>query len=336
MGKVFGTVFENFIISNISIMKRRDFIQSATSLAALGVMGGFGSSCGQTSGVQRKLGKTGFKVFPVGYGGIVSMSDGQDASDRYVSWAIDRGINYFDVAPSYGDAEEKLGNSLKAYRKDIYLACKTAKRLYKEAEPEFEQSFKQLHTDYFDVYQLHSMSTQADVDQAFGPTGVMDMMVKAKREGRVRNVGITAHSEEIALKAMAMYDFDTVLFPVNWMMNRLNGMGTALCKEAKRRGMGLLAMKSQIHRHWIDQSESRADYPKSWCKPIPAENKALGVAAIKFAFGLGADIIVPPGNFKSFSFAVDHIEEILNQPVSADESSLLDQEYALVKAYPFF
>ena len=93
-------------------MKRRDFIQSATSLVALGAMGGFAHSCGNVTNLKRELGKTGFKVFPVGYGGMVSRRDGQEASDNCVSWAIDHGINYFDVAPSYGDAEEKLGNSL--------------------------------------------------------------------------------------------------------------------------------------------------------------------------------------------------------------------------------
>jgi len=317
-------------------MKRRDFIQSAASLAAMSVIGNMTNSCGHPSGLRRKLGKTGYEVFPVGYGGIVSMNDGQEASDRYVSWAIDRGINYFDVAPSYGDAEEKLGNSLKAYRKNSYLACKTTKRLSKEAEPEFEQSFDHLHTDYFDVYQMHSLSKQEDIDQAFGPGGVMEMMVKAKRDGRVRKLGLTAHSEEIALKAMALYDFDTVLFPVNWMMNMKTGMATTLCNDAKKRKMGLLAMKSLVLRRWFDQSEDRGDYGKSWCKPIPTENKALGVAAIKYAFRLGADIIIPPGNFKSFSFAVDHIEEIITQPVTTVETALLENEFAMVKEYPFF
>ena len=317
-------------------MKRRDFIQSAASLAAIGVMGNVTYSCGHTKGLQRELGETGFKVFPVGYGGIVSMNDGQDASDRYVSWAIDHGINYFDVAPSYGDAEEKLGNSLKAYRKNIYLACKTARRLSRDAGAEFEKSFEHLHTDYFDVYQKHSLSTQEDIDQAFGPGGVLEMMVKARRDGRVRKLGITAHSEEIALKAMALYDFDTVLFPVNWMMIMKNGMGTALCRDAKQRKMGLLAMKSLVHRRWFDQSEDRGDYSKSWCKPIDTDNKMMGIAAMKYAFRLGADIMLPPGNFKSFSFVVDHIEEITAHSITGDEMALLENEFAMVKEYPFF
>ena len=97
----------------------------------------------------RKFGKTGFDISAVSYGGIVSMDDGQTPSDRYVSWAIDRGVNYFDVAPSYGDAEEKLGNSLKPYRNSVHLACKTEKRLRADAEKDLCKSMELLHTDHF-------------------------------------------------------------------------------------------------------------------------------------------------------------------------------------------
>ena len=88
----------------------------------------------------RRFGKTGFDISAVAYGGIVSMEDGQSASDRYVAWAIDQGVNYFDVAPSYGDAEEKLGNSLKPYRSSVHLACKTAQRLRADAEKDLLRS----------------------------------------------------------------------------------------------------------------------------------------------------------------------------------------------------
>ena len=121
-------------------MKRRNFLQSSAAFVALGGLSGFAPSCGNVTVQKRALGKTGFKVFPVGYGGIVSSREEQGASDNYVSWAIEQGINLFDVAPSYGDAEEKLGNSLKSYRKNIFLTCKTARRLRNEAEAEFEKS----------------------------------------------------------------------------------------------------------------------------------------------------------------------------------------------------
>lgn len=108
----------------------------------------------------RDLGRTGFKVSAVSYGGIVSASeydgrdygpDGQEKSDGYVAWAMEQGVNYFDVSPRYGNAQTMMGNSLIPFRKDIYLACKTENRLRAQAEPEMEESLKLLHTDYFDV-----------------------------------------------------------------------------------------------------------------------------------------------------------------------------------------
>jgi len=287
--------------------------------------------------IKRKFGNTGFDITPVTYGGIVSMQDGQDASDKYVSWAIDRGINYFDVAPSYGDAQEKLGNSLLPYRKNIHLACKTGFRLKADAQKEFEESFRLLHTDYFDVYQMHALSSEEEVDQAFGIGGVMEMMVKAKEQGLVRNLGITCHSEAAALKAISLYDFDTVLFPLNWHMNIGYGMGTQICKKAKEKGMGLLAMKGLIERRWMNPDErSNSKFPKSWCKPIDLENKELRIAAMKYALSLAPDTLVPPGNFVDFSFVVENIDECLKHPLTEDDLTFLKESLEKVKDYPFF
>ncbi len=100
---------------------------------------------------RNRLGGTGYEVSRVIYAGIVSGEVGQDNSDKYVEYAIKKGVNYFDIAPSYGDAQEKLGNSLKPYRKDVHLACKTICRTAEEAKQEIDQSLKQLYTDHFDV-----------------------------------------------------------------------------------------------------------------------------------------------------------------------------------------
>lgn len=287
--------------------------------------------------IRRKLGNTGFEVTPVVYGGIVSKLDGQDASDNYVAWAIDHGINYFDVAPSYGDAQEKLGNSLLPYRKNIYLACKTGCRMRVDAQKEFEESLRMLHTDYFDVYQMHSLRSEEEVDQAFGVGGVMEMMIKVKEQGLVRNLGITCHSEAAALKAISLYDFDTVLFPLNWHMNIGHDMGTEICRVAKEKGMGLLGMKGLVERRWMSPDErTNSRFPKSWCKPIDFENKALRIAAMKYTLSLGADTLVPPGNFADFSFAVENIEECLQNPLTEEDIKFLMQSYEKIKDYPFF
>ena len=285
----------------------------------------------------RALGNTGFNVSAVSYGGIVSMEDGQEASNRYVSWAIDQGINYFDVAPTYGDAQEKLGASLKPYRKDVYLACKTAQRLHKDAKIELERSQQLLHTDYFDVYQLHAIASMQDVETAFGPGGVMEMVSTLKQNGIARKVGITAHSEEAAIRCLELYDFDTVLFPFNWFMNMEHGMGSRLLEVAKQKGVGVLCMKAFIERKWNNNEEKAASpFPKSWCKPIDIEDEAFGIAAMKYALSLGVDTLIPPGNFASFSFAVNHIEECLANPLNEEDMNLLREKLNTVRGKEFF
>ena len=164
----------------------------------------------------RKLGRTGFDVSAVSYGGIVSMEDGQAASDRYVAWALERGINYFDVAPTYGDAEEKLGNSIAPHRSKIRLACKTAERLKVNAQKELKRSQELLHTDYFDVYQLHAISSMEDVDIAFGPGGVMEMVREMKEKGigkSYEDVLSYALFPQVAEKFFAVRDAEPVEEP---------------------------------------------------------------------------------------------------------------------------
>lgn len=322
-------------------MDRRKFLQTSAAMVALGTIGQVGNAFGwappRTKVVKRRLGKTGFEVFPVVYGGMVSMNDGQDASHNYVPWAIDRGANYFDVAPNYGDAEVVMGNALRPYRKNVYLACKSRQRFRKQAEAEFERSLQRLHTDHFDVYQIHELSTMKDVDEAFGPDGIMEMMVKAKQDGSVRKLGFSAHSEEAALKAMSLYEFDTVMFPVNWQLNKLRGQGTEVCREAKKQDMGILAIKPFVHRGWKGREEKESStYPgKAWYKPMDTDDREFAIATLRYALDMGVDVLVPPGNFRSFSFCIDNIEEVLGKPLSAYEKKLLDKEFEKVKDIPF-
>lgn len=287
--------------------------------------------------MKNRLGRTGLTITPVVYGGIVSMDDGQAASDRYVKWAIDQGINYFDVAPSYGDAQEKMGNSLAPFRKDVFLACKTAKRDRAGAEAEFAESKKLLHTDHFNVYQLHALTTDEDIDLAFGPGGAMEMVKAKKASGEIQNVGFSAHSEKAALRALELYDFDTILFPFNWFMMMEHGFGAQLLKVAKERDMGILCLKPLIERKWKDDEERKASaFPKSWCKPIDTQDAEFGKIAMKYALSLGVHTIVPPGNFESFKFAVDAIEECIANPLSKKESDYLSEKLETVRGMEFF
>jgi aryl-alcohol dehydrogenase-like predicted oxidoreductase len=283
-----------------------------------------------------KLGKTGITVSGIAYGGIVSMSVTQDESDRYVAEAFDAGVRYFDVAPSYGDAESRLGPALEPYRSRCALACKTGERSADGAKRELLASLKTLRTDHFDVYQLHAMTTQEDYDAVFSPGGAMETFVWAKREGLIRNIGFSTHSEEIALACLDAFPFDTVLFPFQFSLGINDGWGDRIAARAKKDGFGLLAMKTMIERAWKD-GDDRSAWPKSWCKPIDLErDSALVIAAMKRAVSLGANTLVPPGDIAHLRFALEHADEIWGEPLTADELDLLVKRAAAVRENRIF
>ena len=289
------------------------------------------------------LGSTGLTISAVTYGGIVSAGfydnvlypeENQQASDRYVSFAIDHGVTYYDVAPGYGNAQEQLGNSLRQYRNNVSLACKTHERDAKAAEADLENSLKLLHTDHFEVYQLHAISSMDDVEKVFAPGGAMELFSTLKQRGIARNVGFSAHSEAAALRMIELYPFDTVLFPFNWFMHGAHGMGSRLIPAARQRGMGIICMKAFIERCWAP-GEDRGVFPKSWCKPIDTDNDPrFGTEAMRYALSLGVDTLVPPGNFRSFSFAVEHIDECYEN--RAYDAAYLDEKRKTVLGKEFF
>ena len=101
------------------------------------------------------MGGTGEKLSVLGFGGILVMEEEPSRAADLVAEAVDRGINYFDVAPSYGNAEERLGPALAPYRGRVFLACKTGQRTRAGAEAELRQSLRNMRTDHFDLYQHH-------------------------------------------------------------------------------------------------------------------------------------------------------------------------------------
>ena len=278
--------------------------------------------------IYNPLGHTGIKVSAVVFGGIINRDESQGDANGNVAEAVAAGINYFDVAPSYGNSQERLGPALAPYRTNVHLACKTMARDAKGAKAEMEESLRLLQTDYFDVYQLHALSTDADLDEAFGPGGAMETLARAKQAGIIRHVGFSAHNEDVALKALTLYPFETVLFPMNWALGINRGWGDRLSALVQERGIGLLALKTLVRRKWRE-GEERV-YPKSWCQPIYG-NEALGLAAMKYAVLKGADTLVPPGDTEHLGFMLNNIGKAYSELLTEEERALLHSEAILVK-----
>ena len=315
-------------------MKRRDFIKAAVIAAP--VISLFPADLSAItrrtlSGrvEKRSLGRTGVMLSVIGFGGIVVKDAGPEDASAIVKLAIDSGINYFDVAPSYGDAEIKLGPALEPYRKNVFLACKTTKRTKDEARAELEQSLQHLLTDHFDLYQLHAVTTIEEVDTIFGSGGAMETFLEARKEGKIRYIGFSAHSVEAAMALMDRFDFDTILFPVNFATWHAGNFGPQVLARAHEKKMGILALKAMAKGKW-PQGADRKRYPKCWYEPLSAEEDAR--MGLRFTLSHPVTAAVPPGDEELFRLALTLSDRL--QPLEKSEIDMIKQE--ALKADPLF
>jgi len=270
----------------------------------------------------RKLGKTGEELSVVGFGGIAVSKESPEESSRLVGAAIDRGINYFDVAPTYGNAEERLGPALEPYRDGVFLACKTGKRTAKEAEKELHASLKLLRTDHFDLYQLHAVKTQEDVDTILRPDGALETFVRAREKGLVRFLGFSAHSEEAAIALLDNFAFDTMLFPFNWTCWLKGGFGPRALAKGVEKGVGILALKTLAKRRWKEGEERR--WSKTWYSPVDTYEEAS--LAVRFTLSKPITAGTSPGHGELLWWMCDAADSF--EPLTPEEEAGLAQRAA--------
>jgi aryl-alcohol dehydrogenase-like predicted oxidoreductase len=286
-------------------MERRDFLKQSALTAAAAATTKL-SSATTTSGntiARRPLGKTGEHLSIIGFGGILVMDEETGAAKNIVAEAVDRGINYFDVAPSYGNAQERLGPALAPYRKDCFLACKTEGRMKDDSRKQLEESLRLLQTDHVDLYQFHALTKMTDLDKVLGPGGAMETMEAAKKEGKIRYIGFSVHSAETALAAMDRYHFDTVLFPVNFVLFSQANFGPQILKRAQEKGMGILALKGMAKTVWSADQKANHPEPKCWYQPAAFPDEAsLG---LRWTLGHPITAALPPGEERYFRLAMD-------------------------------
>lgn len=305
-------------------MDRRDFLKKGTVAAGLaaseGVLSPVGASATPGAFPKRALGKTGVELSIIGFGGIVVTDTSPSFASNIVAEAFDRGINYFDVAPTYGNAEERLGPALEPYRQRVFLACKTQKRDKDGAAAELENSLKLLRTDHFDLYQLHALTKMDELDKALGPGGAMETYVAARKAGKIRFIGFSAHSVETALAAIDRFDFDTILFPFNFVLFSQANFGPQVLERARQKGMGVLALKAMAKTAWPKtmKEEERAQ-PKCWYQPAPLPEEAS--LALRWTLSKPITAAVPPGDEKYFRLAMDVAQKF--EPLRDEEEKTL-------------
>jgi predicted aldo/keto reductase-like oxidoreductase len=260
-------------------MKRRDFLRhSAAAAATLGCFPATLTAIARETAPgqieRRALGQTGEKVSIIAFGGLVLNRTTPEQASAWVREAFEAGVCHFDVAPEYGNAEEMMGPALEPYRKKVFLSCKTGQRKQEAASKELDRSLQRLRTDHFDLYQLHHVTRMDEVETIFSEEGAIKTLEKAKKDGKVRFLGFSAHSVEAALALMNRFSFDSIMFPVNYATWYSGNFGPQVLARAQEKKMGILALKAMAKRPW-PQGADRSAHPKCWYEPMTDPVEAM-------------------------------------------------------------
>ena len=190
-----------------------------------------------------KLGKTGLEISRVGFGGIPIQRLTEEEAIRVVQHCIDLGVTFLDTANGYTHSEERIGKAVAAMagrREQIVIATKTGARDRATAWQHLELSLERLQTDYVDLWQLHNVATFEAYEQVTGPDGALEAARQALDEGKVRHIGVTSHSMDVAMEMVPSGHFETLQFPFNFVTNEPVDKLLPLVRE---HDLGFIAMK---------------------------------------------------------------------------------------------
>jgi aryl-alcohol dehydrogenase-like predicted oxidoreductase len=237
-------------------LTRREFVKVGAAGAAGLMVAGAGSAAGPPM-PERPLGRTGHMVrlFSLGGQATLERPGTRDESIAIINRAIDLGVNYIDTAAAYGRSrtpgdstppisQSYIGEVMKTRRREVFLASKTHDRTRDGSLRLLEESLRLLQTDHLDLWQLHNVRLDEQLDQIFGPGGAIEALVRARDEKMVRFLGITGHYDPAVLvRGIERFDFDTVLVALNPADRHRLSFIDGLLPVANRKRLGIVGMK---------------------------------------------------------------------------------------------
>ena len=272
----------------------------------------------------RRFGRTEHMSSVAIFGGFALSSVTQEEADKVMELVIQAGVNHLDVAPSYGSAEERLGPWVKRERQRFFLGCKTMQRARHAAADELHASLKRLQTDHFDLYQLHAITTFAELDEATRPGGALEALVEARHAGLARYLGITGHGVQtpaIFIEALQRFDFDSVIFPVNFIQYAepaYREKAAELIQLCRQRDAGIMAIKSITKGPWGDRPHTH----NTWYEPFTASEQIQ--AGVNFALSQPVTGLCTAGDAQVLPLMLEACEHFT--PLSAaQQEELIDR-----------
>jgi aryl-alcohol dehydrogenase-like predicted oxidoreductase len=228
---------------------------------------------------QSPLGRTGHAATRLGLGGegVLRTYGYERQAQAVIEAALAAGINYFETARAYSGSETYLGRGLKGHRERLFLTSKSHGRTFDEAMAHLSITLKNLDTDYLDLWQVHDIRTMAEVEALGAPGGALEAFHHARERGWVRFIGVTGHHDPAVLRrALTLYEFDTVLLPVN-PAEAEHASFLPLAQEAMAKGMGVIAMKTLCRGQLPQMAEEPAALVKELLAYALSQSVTLAV-----------------------------------------------------------
>jgi predicted aldo/keto reductase-like oxidoreductase len=273
---------------------------------------------------QRRLGRVGHQSSVLIYGAAALGEVDQPTADASIQLALDAGINHFDVAASYGDAELRLGPWMPDIRDRIFLATKTGLRDRDEAWAQINQSLERLRTDRVDLIQVHAVGDLEELGLVTRTGGSLEAVARARDEGLAGAIGITGHGHQAPathLEALARFPFDTVLSPLNWVLAQDPAYLAdyqALVAEVQAQDAGLMIIKVASRRNWPEPAEHGYS---TWYEPFD-DSERINAAVAWVLSHPEVTGIATPGDVRLLPLLIQ-AEQRLSQTILAEAEAVL-------------
>lgn len=257
---------------------------------------------------KRRFGRSGHMSTLAIFGAAAFWEISQEDADKVMEQVIAAGINHIDVAPSYGQAEERVGPWMPRERDRFFLGCKTMERTKEGAWNEMQQSLKRLQTKSFDLYQCHAITTMQELDAVTMKGGALEAFEKARQEGLTKYIGITGHgvnAPEIYLEALRRFDFDSILFPLNFvqMANpEYQRHAKELISVCRSKDVGTMLIKTITRGPWGDKPRAA----NTWYEPF--EDMEMIQKAVNFALSYEVTGLCTAGDVRILPLVIQACE----------------------------
>ena len=253
----------------------------------------------------RRFGRAGHMSTIAIVGAAAFWEISQADADKVMEQVIEAGINHIDIAPSYGQAEQRVGPWMPRERQRFFLGCKTMERTKQGAWDEMQRSLKLLQTENFDLYQCHAITTMEELDAITMKGGALEAFAQARQRGLTKFIGITGHgvnAPQIYLEALRRFDFDSVLFPLNFIQfanPEYRKYAEELIATCKAQDVGTMLIKTITKAPWGDRQPTAT----TWYEPFDQMDEIQ--RAVNFALSYEVTGLCTAGDTRIFPMVLN-------------------------------